>query len=164
MGVAAASFLGWDNIPEAIRALDTMARPDYVDLFTASTRELTDTSPEQWARAAFEGASPAGRFFAWQVVLRLRLHTRPSPDYVAGWKIADRGEHWIRLEASSWFLTAHCVFQIAERQLSFATFIRYDRSIAAVVWPTVSGIHRRAAPGLLHHAVKVARETAELCP
>lgn len=142
------------EVPEAIRALSTMAPPDYVDLFTATAGRADDTSPEQWARAAMEGAPPAGRFLAWQALLGLRLDLTPSPARVGGWTIADRGDGWIRMEARSWFMTAHIVFRIEPAQVSFATFVRYDRRIAAVVWTPVSAIHRRVAPGFLAGAVR----------
>jgi hypothetical protein len=113
-----------------------------------------DVSPEQWARAAVEGASPAGRFLAWRVICGLRLQPQPSPDYVGGWKIADRSDNWIRMEASSWFMTAHIVFQIDEGCVSFATLIRYDRRVAALIWTPVSILHRAVAPDFLRAAVK----------
>jgi len=84
----------------------------------------------------------------------LRLESRPSPEHLAGWKIADRGDDWIRMEARSWFMTAHIVFHVDEGRVSFATFIRYDQPMAALVWPLVSIIHRRAVPDLLRYAVK----------
>ncbi|MEA2446433.1 MAG: hypothetical protein QOK47_70, partial [Actinomycetota bacterium] len=56
------------KIPQAIRALDALPA-DYVDVFTATTSGARDTAPEQWARSTMEGASPAGRFMAWQAVL-----------------------------------------------------------------------------------------------
>lgn len=45
-------------------------------------------------------------------------------------------------------------FHLDEGHVSFATFVCYDKPIAALVWPTVSVIHRRAVPNLLRHAVK----------
>jgi len=38
--------------------------------------------------------------------------------------------------------------------VSVATFIRYDRPMAAVIWPPLSIGHRQAMPGLL----RLARE------
>ena len=140
------------TIPEAIRALDTLPS-DYVDVFTATASEAADTSPERWARVALEGASPTGRFLAWRVLLGLRLEPQPSSDFVAGWKIADRDDGWIKLEARSWFMTANIIFHVDEEQVSFATLIRYDRKVAALVWTPVSAIHRRIAPDVLRHAV-----------
>src|SRR4029077_4185002 len=38
------------NVPEAMRSLSTLAKPDYVDLFTVTAGAAADRSPEQWAR------------------------------------------------------------------------------------------------------------------
>lgn len=141
------------DVPEAIRSLSAMESPDYVDAFTVASA-VTDKSPEQWARAAVEGVSPWGRLVAWRVLCGLRLESQPSPEHLAGWRIADRGDGWIRMEASSWFMTAHIVFHVDVGRVSFATFVRYDNPVAALVWPAVSIVHRRAVPDLLRHAVK----------
>jgi hypothetical protein len=80
------------NVPEAIRSLSTLESPDYVDLFIATANGATDKTPEQWARATVEGVHPWARFVAWRVLCGLRLEPRPSPEHLAGWKIADRGD------------------------------------------------------------------------
>jgi hypothetical protein len=146
--------VGLTNIPEAIRRLDTLASPDYVDLFTATTNGATDKSAEEWARAALED-TPTGRSapFLWRL-LGLRLGPTPSPDFVQGWKIADRGEDWIRIEATSWFMTAHAVVLVDDGHVSVALFVRYDRPIAALIWPSVSVMHRQAVPVILRQALK----------
>ena len=78
-----------------------MGTPDYIDLFTVTTYGAADASPEPWARTAIEDvAGPRGQFI-WRRVLGLRLKSRPSTERVGGWKIAGRGEDWIRLEAAS---------------------------------------------------------------
>lgn len=146
------------NVPEAIRSLSTFAPADYVDLFTVGTGAARG-APEEWARAGVEEAAGRAGQFVWRVILGLRLERRPSPDHVAGWKIAERGEDWIRLEAASWHMTAHIVVQVDDDRLSIATFIRYDNPIAALVWPPLSNVHRRAMPGLLRRAVRI-REKA----
>jgi hypothetical protein len=38
--------------------------------------------------------------------------------------------------------------------VTVATFIRYDRPLAAFVWPPLSVGHRKAMPGLLRRAVR----------
>ena len=145
------------DVPEAIRSLTTLASPDYVDLFTVTTDAAAGASPEQWARAGLEDAAGLAGQFVWQVLCGLRLERRPSPDYVAGWRIADRGKRWIRLEAASWFMTAHIVFRLDDGQVSVATFIRYDRLVAALLWPPLSAGHRLAMPGLLRQMVRATR-------
>lgn len=143
------------NVPGAVRSLSTLVKQDYVDLFTVTAGAAADGSPEQWARAGVDDAAGLAGQFVWRVLLGLRLELRPSPDHVAGWKIVDRGDSWIVLEAASWFLSAQIVFQVGGGQVSVATFIRYDRPVAALVWPPLSVGHRQAMPGLLRHAAKV---------
>src|SRR5438046_179620 len=108
----------------------------------------------------WQAAGLAGQF-GWRVLCGLRLERRPSPGYVGGWKIADRGDRWIRSEAASWFMTAHIVVQVDDGQLSVATFVRYDRPIAALVWPPLSAGHRLAMPGLLRKTVRAMRIAVE---
>jgi hypothetical protein len=127
--------------------------PDYVDC-VAVANSVTDRSPEEWARATVEDVSPWGRFIAWRVLCGLRLESRSSPEHIAGWKIADRGDNWIRLEAASWFMTAQIVFLVGEARVSLLTFVRYDHPVGALVWPAVSIIHRRVLPDVLRGGVK----------
>jgi hypothetical protein len=100
------------TIPGAIRALSGMERPDYIDVFTVTTNGAAEATPEQWFRTALEEVAGRGGQFIWRGVLGLRLKSQPSIERVAGWKIADRGKDWIRLEASSWFMTAHLVARL----------------------------------------------------
>jgi hypothetical protein len=145
--------VGLGDIPETIRAHDTLASPDYVDLFTAPASGATDRSPEEWARAVLE-ETPTGRSAPalWRR-LGLRLGPRPSAEHVQGWKIAARGDDWIRLETASWFMTAHGILHIDDRQLSLALFIRYDHPIASLAWMPESARHRRAVPVMLRQAL-----------
>lgn len=149
--------VGLPNIPKAIRCLDTLASPDYVDLFTAKTSGAADKSAEEWARAVLEETTTGRSAPVLWRRLGLRLGPRPSPDHVQGWKIADRGRDWIRIETSSWFMTAHAVVQVGDGQVSVALFVRYDQPIAVVIWPPVSLIHRRGAPVMLRQALKAHR-------
>jgi hypothetical protein len=149
------------DVPAAIRSLTTMTSPDYVDVFTVTTSNAAGASPEQWARAGIEEAAGDGGQFVWRVLLGLRLERQPSSDRVGGWKIADRGDSWIRLEAASWFLTAHLVVQVDDRGVTVATFISYDRPPAAFVWPPLSVGHRKAMPGLLRRAVSAVARIAQ---
>jgi hypothetical protein len=147
-------------IPEAFRADGAMADPDYTD-FTAMACGAGDRSPEQWARAAFQDifSSRQGRFIL-RGLLRLRLERRASPDDLAGWKIADRADRWLRLEASSWLLTTHLVVRADDEQVSVATLIRYHHPLASLIWPPMSALgHRRFMPGLLRDAHQALRST-----
>ncbi|MFK0259000.1 hypothetical protein [Streptomyces sp. NPDC090445] len=136
-------------VPEEIRALSTMADPGYVDVFTL-VGGVPGRSPEQWAKALFEDAAGRAGQFVWRVLLGLRL--RASAHRVAGWEVAGRGADWIRLEARSWFLTGHLVVQADDEHVSLATFIRYDRPVASLIWPPLARKHRQLAPDLLRDA------------
>jgi len=140
------------DVPTSIRSLGEPH--DYVDLFVATVPGAMAASPEEWARATMEGASAVGRFMAWRMVCGLQLHSDPSPDHIAGWRIADRGHDWIRVVARSWFMSAQIVFQIDKESLSFATFVRYDRRIAAAIWGSASNVHRAVAPDFLASGVR----------
>ncbi|MFD0360486.1 hypothetical protein ACFQZZ_03370 [Nocardia sp. GCM10030253] len=141
------------EVPEAVRALSTIADPDYVDLFTLVTSDASSWSPEQWARAAFEDVAGLAGQFIWRALLGLRLERRPS--HVAGWTIVDRGDNWLTLEARSWMLTGNLVIQVEREHLSLATFLRYDKPMGKRVWATLSAKHRKVAPGLLRDAHRV---------
>jgi hypothetical protein len=143
------------TIPEAIRAVGGMDRPDYIDVFTVTTNGAAEATPEQWFRTALEEVAGRGGQFIWRGVLGLRLKSQPSIERVAGWKIADRGKDWIRLEASSWFMTAHLVARLDDAMLFAGTFIRYDHPIAPLIWVPASSVHRRTMPGLLVKTVRV---------
>lgn len=144
------------NVPEPVRALTTLAEPDYIDLFTAEEPTATGASAEEWARAVLERA-PVSRRNArrlWRV-LGLRLGPRHSPDHVQGWKIAASGDDWLRIETASWYLTAQAVCLVEEGRVSLSLSLRYDRRVAALVWALVSGPHQRAVPVMLQQAVRL---------
>ena len=59
-GDTVSAVVGLGHVPEAIRSHDTLASPDYVDLYTVTTSEAADRSPEGWARSRTEtGSIPA---------------------------------------------------------------------------------------------------------
>ena len=150
-GTAVDSVVGARDIPESIRTLSSLPDIDYADLFTLSTD--ADATPEQWARAMFGDVPSVAEQLIWRGLLGIRLSRGRSPATVAGWQIAGRGDGWIRLEAASWFLSGNLVVQAADGRVSLATFLRYDRRLGHAVWPPLSAVHRRLAPGLLHKAV-----------
>jgi hypothetical protein len=137
------------NVPPEIRRVAGMA-PDYADVFTVEAPRATEVTAEEWARIALARGGRPGRLL-WRRVLGLQLHRSPSS--VVGWSIGARGERWIRLEASSWFMTAHVVVYVDDEQLTVATLVRYDRLLGALVWPFAAIVHRGAVPVLLRGAV-----------
>ncbi|KAA6198259.1 hypothetical protein F2B00_32035 [Streptomyces parvus] len=149
--------MGVHSIPAATRALGSLSRVDYADVFTLAGDVGTHATAEQWARALFGDVPDPVERLIWQCLLGLRLSRGRSPGTVAGWRIAERGEDWIRLEAASWFLTGNLVVRAADGQVSLGTFLRYDHPLARAVWPPLSAVHRRLAPGLLRDAAATVR-------
>lgn len=139
------------RISQDVRALSSLPHIDYVDLFSVDTD--TTATPERWARAMFGHVPSAGELFIWRGLLGLRLSRTRSPDTVGGWRIGGRGENWIRLEATSWWLSGDMVVLAADGQVSLATFLRYDRRLGQLLWPPLAAVHRRLVPGVLRGAV-----------
>lgn len=129
---------------------------DYADHFTLDTP--AEATPEQWARAMFGNVPSPAEILIWRVLLGLRLSRGRSPHTVAGWRIADRGDDWIHLEASSWFLSAGLTVRTAPGQVGLRTTLHYDRPIGRMVWPPLSAVHRKLVPGVLRTAaIKIQR-------
>lgn len=156
---AASSTVRWQReVPETIRSLGKLADADYADIVTATIDGTAERTPDELVSAALDGVPPGLLLFVplvQRVFLGLRLKLAPSPDHLLGWKIAERGENWMRIEAGSWFLTGHVVMHVDDRRISFASFVRYDRRPAAFVWPAVSLIHRQVALALVRSATRV---------
>ena len=128
---------------------------DYEDSFRAELAAGDDRSAEQSARAVFEGAPRALRWFlvaGFRFGLGLRLAPRSSPEHILGWEILERTSDSITLQAQSWFLTSRLVFQTDGLHLTQSTRVRYDRAIAALLWPPVAIVHHQIVPRLLRHA------------
>jgi hypothetical protein len=146
------SMVGPAELPGVFLAASSLPEPDYADLFCLTTS--VDATAEHCARAMFGDVPDLAERFIWRVLLGMRLSPGKSPKTVAGWRIAARGEDWIRLEARSWFLTGNLVIRVTTQQLFLATFLRYDRMLGRLVWPPLSIVHRRLAPGLLRDTAK----------
>jgi len=153
------SLVGASAVPEVVRSLSTFAEPNYVDLFTVTTPRAAGASPEEWARAVLEKAplSQRNARVLWRL-MGLRLGPRNSPDHVQGWKIAARGDNWIRVQTGSWYLSAEAICLAEDATVSVSLSLRYDRPIAALVWAVVSGPHQRALPVMLHQAVRIMQQ------
>ncbi len=144
------SAVGTRNIPESVRALSSLRNIDYADDFTLVT--YADAEPERWARVMFGDVPSVGEWLVWRGILGLRLSRGHSPSTVGGWRIAERGDDWILLETASRFMTANLLVRTANGRVSLGTFLRYDRTLAARVWPPLSAAHRAVVPGLLRDA------------
>jgi hypothetical protein len=93
----------------------------------------------------------------WRTVLSLRLGPYPSPEHVLGWRIVEGAPDSITLELRSWLMTARQMFRTEQSRVTQATLVRYERRIAAVLWPPVSILHRQIVPRCLRAAaIRVA--------
>ena len=147
----------WLNeVPPEIRSHDTLAHADYEDMFYGPAKPL-DMSPEAWTRNLQR--APARlllvlrmALLAQRRILGLRLQ-RPSTQHPLGWKLAERGDHWFRLEAASWMGEGHLVFHRDGRHVSVATFLRYDWYIGKLIWAPMSYGHRMVGLALLGYVL-----------
>jgi deazaflavin-dependent oxidoreductase (nitroreductase family) len=130
-------------------------KPDYTDAFEVTRRASDNRSPEQWARAMFEGAPMLVRWFlifGWRVVLGLRLGPRPSAGHVLGWRIAAVDSGAIHLDAVSPLANAELVVRVTNSTVGFATNISYARRATRLLWAVVRPIHQWIVPYLLKRA------------
>jgi Protein of unknown function (DUF2867) len=128
---------------------------DYSDDVSMVVPAGDERSTEEWARAALEGGPTTLRLFivaGWRFVLWLRLGPRSSADHVLGWKIVGRQPDETVLELRSVLLTARLVFHADGTHIVWSTFVRYERRMAAVIWPPVAMLHRRIVPYALRRA------------
>lgn len=154
-GATVTGVVGTANLPSELRSLGGIEEADYADAFTINTD--LEATPEQWARAMFGDTPGSLGTVLWRGLLGLRLVRTASPDAVAGWRIAGRGDEWIRLQTGSRNLTASLVVRATDGQMSLATFMRYDRPAGTRIWTPLSAVHRRLAPGLLRATVDHVR-------
>ncbi|MEU3601938.1 hypothetical protein ABZ714_24960 [Streptomyces sp. NPDC006798] len=139
------------GIPPAISAVVPPGH-DYGDVYTLVTPGASDTSPEEWARTALDEVAGRKGWFVWRVILGLRLRRGPSPDRIAGWRIAERRDGLVLLEARSWMITGHIVVHVRGDEVSLATVVHFERPAGARVWSALTPLHRRGAPELLRDA------------
>jgi hypothetical protein len=151
-GGSVSSAVGPESIPADIIDVSAMADASYADFFAIDTSG-GEESAETWARLLLEQSSTGRSAPSLWRLLGLRLGPAGSAEHVQGWRIADRGDSWIRLETSSWFMTAHAVVRVGRNQVGIALFVRYDHPVASGIWPPVSVLHRRAVPVMLRQAV-----------
>lgn len=155
-----ACVVGPEGFPAATRSTTTMAAPDYADLFTIEVDRNLEQSPEEWARTILERTEMGPRARALWRFLGLRLGPSGSPDHVQGWRIAARGENWIRVETSGWWAEGEAVCHVDGNRVSIALFLRYRTPLARLVWLPVGALHRQGVPGLLKLGARQARRAA----
>jgi hypothetical protein len=156
-------LVGVREVPEAVRSLTTFAEPDYVDLFTIRTPLAGQRSAEGWARAVLEEAALSRRNarILWRM-MGLRLGPPQSPKHVQGWRIAARGDTWIRAEASSWYVSGQALCLVEDGQVSVSLSLRYEHPLVArLVWALIADPHQRALPVMLRQAARSVAEGSD---
>jgi hypothetical protein len=135
--------------------MDEIGRSGHASAFEVAINDGDSRSPEQWARAVFEGGPAAVQSFVelgWRYVLGLRLGPRSSPDHVSGWTVRNAGPDAISLDVHSWLLTATKDIRVANGTVRVGTVIRYERRLGRLVWTLVTPVHFLAEPYLLGYA------------
>ncbi|KAJ6441197.1 transcriptional activator protein DAL81 [Purpureocillium lavendulum] len=145
------AITGTTTLPDSVRRLASVSAVDYGDVYTLHAVPASG-SAEDWARAMLGDVPSSLENFVWHGLLRFRLHHQQSPAHIAGWRIGDRADEWIRLENSSWLMDANIIVvkQQQQQQVSLATMVRYKSPVAAPWWWLLSFMHRRGAPKLLN--------------
>jgi hypothetical protein len=132
------------------------AEPGFACAYAMDVEAADARSPEQWARAVWEGSPAPLRWFmlaGWRFGLGLRLGARQSPDHVLGWPIVERFPDSIVCAADSPVLSAYNAFRRDDGQLVWSTFVYYRRPIARLIWPLAAVVHRP----LVRRALRRAR-------
>ncbi|HEX3795094.1 MAG TPA: hypothetical protein VHV57_11400 [Acidimicrobiales bacterium] len=155
------TLVGVANLPDDIRRHAALPDADYADAFIAPTIGAPEQTPEWWARAFLEESKVGRRAPILWTLMGLRLGPRPSADHTQGWRIAKRGEGWIRVETGSWCMTTHAVVSVDDHEVSLALFIRFDKPLARVMWAPIAAMHRNGAPSMVSYGVR-AHESALL--
>ncbi|MFE3203493.1 DUF2867 domain-containing protein [Embleya sp. NPDC059237] len=128
---------------------------EYASAFELGTATARARTPEQWARAAFEGSPAVFRgmlLIGWTLVLGLRLGPRPSPTHVLGWSIATSDADSCTVTASSHMITARNTLLVRDDAVVWITRVRHERRIGRVVWGAIAPIHHLTVPWILRRA------------
>lgn len=143
------------EVPVGVRSRDERPQSDYASAFELPLGDRKFLTPEQWARATFEGAPALLKALltvGWKYGLGLRLGPLTSPNHVQGWLIASSGPDSITLEARSRLIVAQNIVVVSESAVVLVTFVHFTRRAGRVGWAVAAPIHTRVIPFLLRRA------------
>jgi hypothetical protein len=147
------------EVPQQIAASFARSTANYAAAFALTTEDAGARTPVQWARAVFEGAPAALRWFmvfGWTRVLGLRLARHQSDDHVLGWAIADR--HAVPgstvLIATSRFLRACNTVTVEGPTVTWVTLVHYSSAAGRPLWALARPIHHLTIPFVLARAAR----------
>lgn len=153
------------EVPPQIAASFARSTANYAAAFALTTEASATRTPLAWARAVFEGAPAALRWwmvFGWTRVLGLRLAPRSSDDHVLGWTIADGDlvEGSAALLAQSRFLRACNIVTVEPSTVTWVTLVHYSTAAARPLWAMARPLHRLSIRYLLVRAARALDEVA----
>jgi hypothetical protein len=153
------------EVPAQIAATFARSTANYAVAFALTEPGVESRTPLQWARAVFEDAPAALRWFVvfgWRHVLGLRLGPRPSDGHVLGWAISggDLVEGSVALTAQSPFLRASNIVAVEETTVTWVTLVHYSGAAARPLWAIARPIHRLTIPYRLGRAADAMRQDA----
>jgi hypothetical protein len=122
---------------------------------TASAATNRERTAEQWARAVFEDASAATRWFlrtGWRTTLAAHLAPTGTPDHILGWPIATNTADHVTLALPSTFVTARLEFQTTADRVTVTTHVRHEHPASRPVWAVVCLVHEQVLPRLVARA------------
>jgi len=143
--------------PESALALVDFKEVSYSCAFEINVSSAMRHTAEQWLRGVQEGAPTPLRWFVvggWIAGLWLRLDLRSSTDNILGWRILSVTDRDAVIGAEGPALSGRQVLQVDDASVIHTTVVRYNRSLARVLWLVAEPIHVRVIPYLLRRAVK----------
>lgn len=153
------------QLPAEIRTTGTLPDPDpdYASAFEQPTAPTPSCSAEAWARAVFEDAPLAMRWFmrtGWRFPLRFRLAPPGAPGHVLGCRIIHNEQTVFVIEQRSPLMTAHNVVLVEPTRIVWSTLVRYRHPLARPLWSVAAVIHHRTLPCLLAKAAHAGNRRA----
>jgi hypothetical protein len=129
---------------------------DYHDRFSAPL--LSGRTPEQVARAAFEGTPLYGAIrLIHRHVLRFHLAPRHAAGHIGGWRIEESDDHLVRVSAHGALFNGRIEGRTQADVVTLTTTLDYRTRRARAVWSVIGPLHRFLAPRLLRRGAGSSR-------
>lgn len=154
-------------VPPAARLAGAFTQgADYEVAFAVERPRGTAMPAEQWARAMWEEAPRAMRWFlivGW-LGITLRIRPRRSPGRILGWPIEGASPDTVVLAVTAWVGMTSCnVISVDAGRVTLSSFVRCVgplKPVARVVWAVTRPIHEAVLPALMNGAVRRPAGTA----
>ena len=139
-----------------LRSLGTLPRVDYADAFAVDGVLAQSRSPEEWARAVFEGL-PASRRRALRTgwtSLGLKLGPVVSDRTVEGWELRRSDPDVAILGADSRIgMPAELFVERGEDCVLFGTLVQQRNWVARRLWAAITAFHQRVVKLVLERGL-----------